>query len=261
MLKKAIFYMIIDTHCHLDDEKFNEDLNEILASAKEEGIKNIVIPGADIKDLQKSAIIANNHENIYFAIGVHPDYINDYDEEYLLSFANNDKCIAVGECGLDYFRLPEDEIASYKQNQINGFKKQIELSIKLNKALIIHSREANQDTYEILNSYGDKIRGVIHCYNASPLLLELKENFYFGIGGVLTFKNAKALTSILPQIPLDRIVIETDAPYLTPHPHRGERNEPKYTNLVAEKIAQILNLSKEEVEEITTHNAKKLYGI
>jgi TatD DNase family protein len=178
-------------------------------------------------------------------------------------YINHPKCIAVGECGLDYFRLPEDkeekEAVVKKQKEV--FKAQIEFAKKVNKPLIVHIREASNDSREILiNSNAKEVGGVLHCFNASEHLLPLSEhNFYFGIGGVLTFKNAKKLVEILPKIPKEKLIIETDAPYLTPHPHRGTRNEPYYTNLVADKISELLNMSREEVENLTTNNAKTLF--
>lgn len=178
-------------------------------------------------------------------------------------YINHPKCIAVGECGLDYFRLPEDkeekEAVVKKQKEV--FKAQIEFAKKVNKPLIVHIREASNDSREILiNSNAKEVGGVLHCFNASEHLLPLWEhNFYFGIGGVLTFKNAKKLVEILPKIPKEKLIIETDAPYLTPHPHRGTRNEPYYTNLVADKISELLNMSREEVENLTTNNAKTLF--
>ena len=178
-------------------------------------------------------------------------------------YVNHPKCIAIGECGLDYFRLPEDE-EEKKENvakQKEVFIAQIEFAKKVKKPLIVHIREASNDSREILVNYNAKeVGGVLHCYNASEHLLVLAEhNFYFGIGGVVTFKNAKKLVNVLPKIPKEKLLLETDGPYLTPHPFRGKRNEPFYTNLVAEKIAELLNLSKEEVEKITTTNAITLF--
>lgn len=254
--------MIIDTHCHLDDDKFNLDLREVIAAANRANVGYIVIPGANIVDLPKAAKIAHESENIYFAIGVHPDEIKGYDEDILNSYANDEKCVAVGECGLDYFRLPETGVDEYKNAQKACFKAQIRLAIRLKKPLIVHTRDANEDTFEILREFkSELVGGIIHCYNASPLLLELSDKFCYGIGGVLTFKNAKRLVEILPRIPLERLVIETDAPYLTPEPFRGQRNEPRFTNLVVEKISEILGLEKSEIEEITTKNARNLYKI
>ena len=186
-----------------------------------------------------------------------------YNEEMMEKYVNHPKCIAIGECGLDYFRLPEDEdekIANVeKQKEV--FISQIEFAKKVKKPLIIHIREASDDSRQILIDYNAKeVGGVLHCYNASEHLLPLSEhNFYFGIGGVLTFKNAKKLVEVLPKIPKDKLLIETDAPYLTPHPHRGERNEPYYTTFVAQKMAELLELSQEDIEDLTTNNAKKLF--
>lgn len=178
-------------------------------------------------------------------------------------YAKHPKCIAIGECGLDYFRLPKDEdekkLNIKKQKEV--FISQIEFAKKVKKPLIIHIRDASNDSLEILTQFNAKeVGGVLHCFNASEHLLPLSNHgFYFGIGGVLTFKNARKLVDILPRIPEDRIIIETDAPYLTPHPHRGKRNEPYYTTLVAQKMSEILNKSLSEIENITSLNAKKLF--
>ncbi len=255
--------MIIDTHCHLDDKSFYEDLDEVIKRAIEHDVKGFLIPGADPKDLKRAKEIAHIYENIYYAIGVHPYLINDYDEEYLLSFADDPKCIAVGECGLDYYRLPKDKEAKEreKEKQKEIFTKQIELAKKLKKPIIVHIRDATHDSKELLiKNNAKEVGGVLHCFNASEDLLELSEHgFYFGIGGVVTFKNAKKLVNILPKIPLDKIVIETDAPYLTPHPYRGKRNEPYYTTLVVEKVAEILGKSYEEISDITLANSITLF--
>jgi TatD DNase family protein len=186
-----------------------------------------------------------------------------YNEEIMEKYVNHPKCIAIGECGLDYFRLPEDEeekIANVKK-QKEVFISQIEFAKKVKKPLIVHIREASNDSREILVEYNAKeVGGVLHCFNASEHLLPLADhNFYFGIGGVLTFKNAKKLVEVLPKIPKDKLLIETDAPYLTPHPHRGERNEPFYTTFVAKKMAELLELSEDDIQNITTNNAQKLF--
>ncbi|NPA82715.1 MAG: TatD family hydrolase [Epsilonproteobacteria bacterium] len=254
---------IIDTHCHLDDKSFDQDLDKVIKRANENSVIGFVIPGADPKDLQKAKEISYKYENTYFAIGVHPYHIEDYDEEHLLSFANDPKCIAIGECGLDYYRLPKDkdEKEKIKKAQKDIFIKQINLAKKLKKPLIVHIREATHDSKEILIKENAKeVGGVLHCFNASEDLLELaKHNFYFGIGGVVTFKNARKLVEILPKIPLDRIVVETDSPYLTPHPFRGKRNEPFYTTLVLRKIAELLNKNYEEIADICFKNSVRLF--
>ena len=196
-------------------------------------------------------------------MGIHPYDIDSYDEKVLEEYINHPKCVAVGECGLDYFRLPEDEaekIANVKK-QKEVFIAQIEFAKKVKKPLIIHVRESSDDSRQILMDYNAKeVGGVLHCFNASEHLLPLSEHgFYFGIGGVLTFKNAKKLVEILPKIPKEKLIIETDAPYLTPHPHRGKRNEPFYTTLVASKMAEILGSDVKDIEELTSKNAKILF--
>ncbi|QKE28500.1 ssDNA/RNA exonuclease, 3' - 5' specific [Arcobacter acticola] len=255
--------MIIDTHCHLDNKKYYEDIDAVIQNALNHGIKGFLIPGADFNDLPQAIKLAEKYEEVYFAVGIHPYDIDMYNEEMMEKYVNHPKCIAIGECGLDYFRLPEDEdekIANVeKQKEV--FISQIEFAKKVKKPLIIHIREASNDSRQILIDYNAKeVGGVLHCYNASEHLLPLSEhNFYFGIGGVLTFKNAKKLVEVLPKIPKDKLLIETDAPYLTPHPHRGERNEPYYTTFVAQKMAELLELSQEDIEDLTTNNAKKLF--
>lgn len=256
--------MIIDTHCHLNDSVYNDDFDIVYERAHEAGVGAFVIPGADIADLKRAVLLSEKFDDIYFAVGIHPYHIDDFDLKVLQKYAIHKKCVAIGECGLDYFRLPKDESQKQgeKLKQKDVFISQINLAIDLKLPLIVHSREANEDTYQILSTYANKLSAIIlHCYNSSPLLLELTKfhNVYYGIGGVLTFKNAKNLVSILPKIPQDRLVIETDAPYLTPEPYRGKRNEPAYTDLVCQKIGEILNLKKEMVCEITTQNARRIF--
>lgn len=258
--------MIIDTHCHLDDERFDEDFDEVLLRAKEAKIQKIIIPGADGKDLEKAACLAENYENIYFACGYHPNYAEDYNEEELEKFITKEKCLAVGECGLDYYRFDgksAEEISAIKAKQKEVFIAQIKLAIKYNKPLIVHIREANEDSFNILKEYAAQLSGaVLHCYNASPLLLELRKygKFYYGIGGVLTFKNAKKLVEMVKELSLDDILLETDGPYLSPEPKRGQRNEPAYTSFVLKKLAELLNVNEEALAKKTTENAYKLFN-
>ena len=237
----------------------------MLNNAISSDVKKFIIPGADIKDLQRAVNLSEKYDEIYFAVGIHPYDINSYDENYLKQFINHKKCVAIGECGLDYFRLPENE--QEKQDNINLQKKvfiaQINLAKKYKKPLIIHIRDASNDSKKIMLEHNaGEVGGVLHCFNADEQLLSLAdENFYFGIGGVLTFKNAKKLVNVLPKIPKEKLLIETDGPYLTPHPYRGSRNEPKYTNEVATKMSELLDMSKEEVVELTTFNAHKLFTL
>ena len=207
--------------------------------------------------------LAEKYDEVFFAVGIHPYDIDKFDEVTMEKYVNHPKCIAIGECGLDYFRLPEDEIEKQEniKKQKEVFIAQINFAKKVKKPLIVHIREASNDSKQILIDYNAKeVGGVLHCYNASEHLLPLAEhNFYFGIGGVLTFKNAKKLVEILPKIPKDKLLIETDAPYLTPHPHRGERNEPYYTVFVAQKMAELLQFDEDEIQKLTTNNAKRLF--
>ena len=255
--------MIVDTHTHLDHPKFYEDVDTVIERAKEAGVGRFIIPGADPKDLPRAIELAERYEEVYFAVGVHPYDIDSYDRKLLERYIEHPKCVAVGECGLDYYRLPEDstEKEAVKKRQKEVFVDQMELASKYDKPLIVHIREASGDAYELLKNYAPERGGVLHCFNASPLLLGLKERFYYGIGGVLTFRNAKKLKEIVPQIPRDRIVLETDAPYLTPHPYRGKRNEPAYTIYVAQELARLLESDLATIEKQTTQNAKELFRI
>ncbi len=257
--------MIIDTHIHLDDTRYDEDLEEVLNRAREGGVKRFIIPGADVTTLDKAVSIAERYKDVFFAVGVHPYDKEQFDSLLFENYVGHKKCVAIGECGLDYFRLEgsEEEILVEKQEQKRVFKAQIEIAKKYKKPLIVHIRDASHDSKVLmLESNVCEVGGVLHCFNADEELLSLaNEGFYFGIGGVLTFKNAKKLLNVLPKIPKDRLIIETDGPYLTPTPHRGERNEPFYTTFVAQKISEVLEIALEEIEETTTFNAIKLFNI
>ena len=254
--------MIIDTHCHLDDARYNDDIDAVIARAKEQGVERFIIPGADPKTLKRAVELSEEYSEIYFSVGVHPYDAKNYDKNFLKEFVSHPKCVAIGECGLDYFRLPnnQEEIVKEKALQKKVFIDQIEWAKELDLPLIVHVRESSDDCLELLEQYAGEKGGVLHCYNANEVLLKLSDkNFYYGIGGVLTFKNAKKLINVYPKIPKERLIIETDAPYLTPHPHRGKRNEPAYTELVAQKMSEISYCSYEDVVKNTTKNAKKLF--
>jgi TatD DNase family protein len=251
--------MIIDTHCHLDNEKYYEDIDKVIKRAKENGVKKFIIPAASPKDIKRAVELSEKYEEIYFAVGVHPVDIMQFEYKYLTNYINHEKCVAVGEIGLDYHYTKDTRIY-----QMELFQEQLDIAIEHNKPVIIHIRDANQDAFEILNRYIKKhsnLKGVLHCFNADDQFLKLSNNFYYGIGGVITFKNAKKLINVFPKIPKSKVIIETDSPYLTPHPHRGQRNEPFYTTLVRDKIAELWNTTKEEVENITTENSKELFKI
>ncbi|MEO1927851.1 MAG: TatD family hydrolase [Nautiliaceae bacterium] len=249
--------MIIDTHTHLDNEKFIEDIDEVIKRAKEVEVEKFIIPAADPKDLPRAVELANSYDEIYFAVGFHPVDIDKFDEKLIECFITHPKCVAVGEIGLDYYWVKEP---SQRLKQIELFHKQIEIAKEYDKPVIVHIREATEDSVKVIESHPN-IKGVFHCFNAAEQLLKFSDRFYYGIGGVITFKNAKKLVNVFPKIPKNRVVIETDAPYLTPHPYRGKRNEPVYTALVRDKIAEFWGVEAKEVEEITTQNAKELFEI
>ena len=257
--------MIIDTHIHLDDARYKDDLDALLNRAREAGVERFIIPGADAATLPRAIEIAQQYDDVYFSIGIHPYDIENFNEKDFHNYMNHEKCVAVGECGLDYFRLEGDDAtkSQVKEAQKKVFIAQIELAKKYKKPLIVHIRDASNDAKEILlETKAGEVGGVLHCFNADEQLLSLaEENFYFGIGGVVTFKNAKKLVNIVPKIPQEKLLIETDGPYLTPTPHRGERNEPLYTTLVVKKVAELLNKESEEIALLTTQNAQKLFKI
>lgn len=249
--------MIIDTHTHLDNEKFQNDVDEVIKRAQKAGVEKFIIPAADPNDLPKAVELAEKYNDIFFAVGVHPVDIDKYEDKFLLDFINHPKCVAVGEIGLDYHWVKEEK---KRKKQQEFFKRQIEIALEYKKPVIIHIREATEKSIEIIEKYPE-IKGVFHCFNAAQQLLKFSERFYYGIGGVITFKNAKKLINVFSKIPKNRVVIETDSPYLAPHPHRGKRNEPFYTTLIRDKIAELWNETKEKVEEVTTQNAKRLFLI
>ncbi|WP_121022436.1 TatD family hydrolase [Helicobacter vulpis] len=248
----------IDTHCHLDHRLYHTDVEQVLENAKQAGITRMVIPGADPRDLNRALQLCTRYEELYFAVGVHPLDVEHFDNAQLEAHIQHPKCVAVGECGLDYFQRQGGHLDKARQKEV--FCAQIELALAYDKPLIVHIREASDDAYAILKAY-PHARGVLHCFNGDAILLKLHKNFYYGIGGVATFKNAKHLQNALPHIPLERLVLETDAPYLTPHPFRGTRNEPKYTALIAQQIAQVLNIEPAHLAHTTNANAATLFGL
>ncbi|MGL6154558.1 TatD family hydrolase [Cetobacterium sp. SF1] len=249
---------LIDTHCHIDNEKFNEDRIEVIKRI-EENLDFVVNIGYDLESSKKTVRLTRVYDCIYGTVGIHPTDIKGFNEETistLKDLAQEPKIVAIGEIGLDYYWMTED-----KEFQKECFKKQLQLAKELNKPVVIHTRDAMEDTVKILKEFPE-VKGVIHCYPGSvETAKELIKNFYLGIGGVLTFKNSKKLVEVVKEIPLERIVIETDCPYMAPEPNRGKRNEPIYVEYVAKKIAEIKGISLEQVIEITTQNGRDLYNI
>lgn len=250
---------LVDTHCHLDNSQYDADREELLKKI-EENMEFVVNIGYDLNSSKNSIELAKKYKNIYATIGIHPTDIGDSftEEDYnnLKTLGMEEKVVAIGEIGLDYHWMTKE-----KEVQANWFRKQMELARELKKPVVIHTREATADTVAILKEFPD-VKGILHCYPGSyETASEIMENYYFGVGGVLTFKNSKKTVEFVKQIPLEKIVIETDAPYLTPEPYRGKRNHPEYVKFVVEKIAEIKGVTFEEVLSVTTENAKKIYGI
>jgi len=249
---------LVDTHCHIDSDRYDEDRDDILKDIQE-NLEFAVNIGYDLDSSKSSIDLAEKHEFMYAVVGIHPTEINGYNtelEDQLEELATNPKVVAIGEIGLDYHWMKDE-----KEYQKSIFRKQLELAKRVNKPVVIHTRDATHDTLEILKEYPE-IKGIVHCYPGSyESAVELMDNYYFGVGGVITFKNAKKLVEAVAKIPLERLVVETDAPYLTPTPFRGKRNHPIYVEHIARKIAEIKNVSFEEVVRVTTENAKKIYGI
>ena len=253
--------MIIDTHAHYDDEQFDEDREEILGKMQDAGIGMIMDAGSTILSWDKIVKLTEEYPFVYGAIGVHPDEVGNLDETQFARMErllDKEKIKAVGEIGLDYYWDKENH-----DLQKEWFIRQLDLARKKEKPVIIHSREAAADTMEIMKQYAGELSGVIHCFSYSPEQAKeyVKMGFYLGIGGVVTFKNAKKLKEVVQEIPLEALVLETDSPYLAPVPHRGKRNNSQNLVYVAEEIAALKGVSYEEVVRQTTENAKKLYRL
>ena len=253
--------MIFDTHAHYDDRQFEEDREELLGSMRENGVELIVDAASDIASWDKIEQLTDRYPFIYGAIGVHPDEVGELDEEKMKRMEQllaREKMVAVGEIGLDYYWDKEN-----RDLQKMWFIRQLELARQLDLPVIIHSREAAADTMEIMKQHAKGLDGVIHCFSYSPEQAKeyVKMGFYLGIGGVVTFKNAKKLKEVVEYAPLDYLLLETDAPYLAPEPYRGKRNCSQYLTYVAKEIAEIKGVTYEEVVNITRANAKKLFGL
>ena len=253
---------IFDTHAHYDDEAFDEDREELLAGLPERGIGKVVDVGASLDSCKRVIELMERYDHVYGTIGVHPNETGELNEAHfawLKEQCMREKCVAVGEIGLDYYwDEPDREI------QKEWFARQLDLARELSLPVVIHSREAAKDTLDMMTALrAGEIGGVMHCYSytkeMAKLLLDM--NFYFGIGGVLTFKNAKKLKEAVEYIPLDHMVLETDCPYLAPEPNRGKRNSSLNLPYVVTALAEIKGISEEEVRAATWENAHALYRI
>ena len=263
-------YKIFETHAHYDDEWYDEDRKELLSRLLDTDISFITNIGADIETSKNSVKLSDEFERVLAAVGVHPDNIGCMEAlpeeegiEMLRSLAKHPKVVAIGEIGLDYFeREPEEKNKTVRDRQKYWFLEQLKLAKELNKPVVIHSRDSAEDTYNELKDFGYN-KGVIHCYSYSPEMAErfVKLGFYIGIGGVVTFKNAKKTKETVKRIGLENIVLETDSPYLAPVPFRGKRNDSGNIKYIVEEIAGLLGISKEKVIETTFNNAVKLYEL
>ena len=251
--------MLIDTHVHLNIDEFKDRLDEVVKSARDNDVLSMVVVGIGGRTNERAIEIAKKY-NLLASVGVHPSNAATHSFSDVLKDVDHEKVVAIGETGLDLY-WPENQ--KTLPEQVVMFRKHIELAIKKNLPLIIHVRNSFNETYEILREYKGKVSGVFHCFTLgleeARKIIDL--GFYLGLGGVLTFKNAKELQEAVKRVPIDKLILETDAPYLAPDPHRGKRNEPAYVKFVAIKLAQLLNLTYDEVAKITTNNAKRLFKL
>ena len=252
--------MLVDTHVHLNSKKYDSNLEEVIQRALNNDVETMIVVGFDKETNALAIKLAEKYPFIYATIGLHPTdakYVKQQDYELLVKQLKHERVVGIGECGLDFYWDKE-----YIDEQIEVFKRQIELSLEYNKPLIIHMREASEATYNVLREYKG-LKGIMHCYSGSP---EMVKNFldlglHISLGGPVTFLNGHKPKEVAKIVPIDRLLIETDAPYLSPHPFRGKTNEPARVKLVAEEIARLRNISYEQLAKHTTINAYRLFKI
>ncbi len=251
---------MIDTHAHIDFESYDNRLKDVLSNAEKQGVEKIIIPGVTPKDYHRIVTLIEQYDFLFGAIGVHPSDVEEYNEEVqdqILELAKHPKIVAIGEVGLDYYW---DKSKVDRQKEI--FRAQIDIAKQVIKPVIVHDRDAHEDTLKILKETSASEVGVVmHCFSGSVEFAQqcVREGFYIALGGVVTFKNAKKPKEVGAKIPLEHLLLETDSPFLTPVPHRGEENEPAYVKYVAQEIAKLKNISVEEVVNQTTKNAYDLF--
>ncbi|MGI6713780.1 MAG: TatD family hydrolase [Bacilli bacterium] len=255
--------MLIDTHAHLNDHKFKNILSEVINRAQKEQVKKIIVVGWDEASSRKAIELAHHYSFIYAAVGFHPENLKNIDDESLRrikELAQDEKVVAIGEIGLDYY-WSKDENSRLRQREY--FVKQIHIANEIQKPIIVHSREASLDTYNILRENIPTYQGVMHCYSGSKemALQYIELGLYISLAGPVTFKNAKTPKEVAEVVPLEWLLIETDCPYLAPHPYRGQLNECSLIPLVAKEISAIKKLSLEEVAQQTSANAERLFKI
>lgn len=250
---------MIDTHSHINFDEYMENFDFLLDEMKQEQIEKVIIPGVEPSTFDEIIELCEKDEMLYCAVGVHPSEFETYNddvEERIYKLCNNQKVVAIGEIGLDYHYCPET-----KEEQKAIMRKQLKVAEELQLPVLIHDREAHQDCFDIVDEYNLK-DVVFHCFSGDKdfALKCVEKGYYIAIGGVVTFKNAKDLKEVAINTPLDKILLETDAPYLTPVPFRGKRNSPKYLKYIAQEIADLRGISVEQVKEITTQNAKRIFN-
>lgn len=252
--------MLIDTHCHLDDVRLIGDEEAVLQKAKEMGVELFVTIGTDEQTSAAAAKIASRHPGkVYHTVGAHPSDVDRFDEAILQEverLARETKPVAIGEIGLDYHH------ASDKKRQFKVFERMIALARELSLPIVIHDRDSHDDLLKVLSEKAEGMKILMHCYSAGPDYVErfMDLGCTFSIAGPVTFKNGQSIRDAVAKIPLDRLVVETDSPYLTPEPNRGKRNEPGYVRYTAERVAEVKGISLEELASVTTRNAKSFFG-
>lgn len=249
--------MFTDTHCHLYKEYYN-DLDIILKQAESNNVNRYIVAGCNQKSNEEVIKLINNYSNIYGTLGIHPEDVENYNEKdlyFIEKNLSNKKILAIGEIGLDYYYTKEN-----KEEQIKLFERQLAIAEKYNKPVVIHSREATQDTIDTLKKY--KVKGVIHSFSGSldVAKIYIKMGFLIGVNGVITFKNSK-VKDVIKELGLENIILETDSPYLTPHPYRGTQNSPKYILNIAEFIADLYSVDLEKLAKITNDNISRIFDI
>lgn len=252
---------LADTHAHLNDEQFDQDWQETIGRATEVGVTQIIVPGSDLRTSRRAIYLAQRFAGIFAAVGVHPHEASSYDQDTrlaLIEAAAHVKAVAIGEIGLDYYYD-----YSPRDIQLAAFRDQMKLAAENALPVIIHDREAHADTMEIIQEYAGVVRGVLHCYSGSVEMAQkcVELGYYIGIGGTLTFNKAKKPVEVASAIPLDRILLETDSPYLAPVPYRGKRNEPAYVVKVLEKLSEVKGVSPEMIKEQLNKNVAELFQI
>lgn len=255
--------MLVDSHCHLDFDSFDADRGEVISRAREAGVNRMVVPSLDLDNCETVLAIANKFEGVYAAVGIHPNSSQDWRDEWvgtLRTLARHKKVVAIGEIGLDYYRD-----RAPREIQRRSLEAQLKLAAELNLPVILHNRQSDSDLIAALKSSDNSDRkepGVLHSFSTTwnTAAAAMDMGYYLGFGGPVTYKKADDLREVVSKVPLDRIVVETDAPFLAPQKYRGKRNEPAYVSLVAERIATICGLDFEELAQQTTENAIRLFG-